>query len=71
MGDCAEIAISYQPHPSNIDERDFDEPSFDDMAVSRYVTTTIIEAHLGTITEQSAEGDANVRIRIPATPGDA
>lgn len=71
MGDCAEIAISYQPHPSNIDDRDFDEPSVDDMAVSRYVTKTIIEAHLGTITEQSAEREETLRIRIPAFPGDA
>jgi signal transduction histidine kinase len=66
-GDHAEIAISYQPHPSNIDE-DAEEPSFDDVAVSRYVTTMIVEAHLGTLTERSEDGDTTLRIRIPAIP---
>jgi signal transduction histidine kinase len=66
-GDNAEIAISYQPRPSNIDE-DPEEPSFDDVAVSRYVTTMIVEAHLGTLTERSEEGDTTLRIRIPAIP---
>ena len=65
--DNAEIAISYQPHPSNADE-DVEEPTFDDTTVRRYVTTMIVEAHLGTITEQSADGDTTLRIRIPAIP---
>ncbi|HEY7188891.1 MAG TPA: PAS domain-containing sensor histidine kinase [Vicinamibacterales bacterium] len=64
-GDSAEIAISYQARPSHVDE-DAEEPNFDDMAVSRYVTGMILQAHLGALAEESAEDATTLRIRLPA-----
>jgi len=66
-GDSAEIAISYQARPLHIDE-DAEEPSFDDVAVSRYVTGMILQAHLGTLAEESEDGETTLRIRVPAIP---
>jgi signal transduction histidine kinase len=66
-GDSAELAVSYQARPSHIDE-DAEEPSFDDVAVSRYVTGMILQAHLGTLAEESDNGETTLRIRIPAIP---
>jgi hypothetical protein len=66
VGDDAEVAVSYDPEPWNVEREDAAEPTFDDMNVSRYVTRMIVEAHLGTVTEQSDDRETTVRIRIPA-----
>jgi signal transduction histidine kinase len=67
-GNEAEIAVSFQPPPS--DETVDKAPAvteYDDIGVSRYVTTTIVEAHGGTLTEQAESGVTTIRINLPAT----
>ena len=66
IGDDGEVAVCCEPEPWNIECEDAGEPTFDDMNVSRYVTRMIVEAHLGTVTEQSDGRETSVRIRIPA-----
>ncbi len=75
-GDDAEVAISYQPQlsqPQLSNGEAGDQcphaTDFDDMGVSRYVTTVIVEAHGGRLTEQTDDDVTTIttiRIRFPA-----
>ncbi len=60
-GHDAEIGVSYQPDLSDGDPT----TEFDDIGVGRFVTTMIVEAHGGTLTEQTGGGDTTVQIRLP------
>ena len=66
-GDDAEIGVSYHPYLSSDENGDAREPltDFDDIGVSRYVTTQIVEAHGGTLIEQTDGDGTTVRIRLP------
>jgi signal transduction histidine kinase len=68
-GNEAELAVSFQP-PSSGEAADQAPAAteYDDIGVSRYITTTIVEAHGGTLTEQTDAGVTAIRIRIPAAP---
>ena len=70
-GANAEIGVSYEPPPvpaAEDDEVREGKTEFDDLGVSGYVTSMIVEAHGGTLTEQADGGTATVRIQIPAMP---
>jgi len=69
----AEIAVSYRPDPSKIDVVDAarEGTEFDDIGVSRHVTMSLVEAHGGTLVEQSDRDHASVRIHLPVTLKDA
>ena len=66
-GSDGEIAVSFRPSVStDLDDTFRKEAEFDDLGVGRYVTTTIIEAHGGSFTEQFDDAVNTIRIRLPA-----
>jgi signal transduction histidine kinase len=76
LGRCgadAEIRVSYQLPSPGLESGDapHSDTDLDEMGVSRYVTAMVVEAHGGTFTEEADDGDATVRIRLPAMSEDA
>jgi len=66
-GPDAEIDVSYQRDPAKEEAVDTPRPEteFDDAGVGRYVTAIIVQAHGGTVTEQTDCDRMTVRIQLP------
>src|SRR5262249_27418564 len=67
-GSDAELIVSYDPPASDEVPGDLNcvENEFDDLSVARHVTAMLVEAHGGTVSEESDGGNTVVHIRIPA-----
>jgi two-component system, OmpR family, phosphate regulon sensor histidine kinase PhoR len=70
-GADTEIGLSYSPDPAIGSDDDGRGAAIvlDDMGVSRYVTTMIVQAHGGTLIQNVIGGSTTVRIRLPVLEG--
>lgn len=63
----AEIAVRHQVGTEAAASAAYLE--YDDMGVSRFVTSAIVEAHGGALREETGYGEATAWLRLPATEG--
>jgi NtrC-family two-component system sensor histidine kinase KinB len=72
--DEARIGVRYRPRLP-LDHRENGVPGavtdYDDVAVGQYVTSLIVQAHGGTLSEQSDDGHVTVWVHLPVAPENA